>query len=94
MSKKDDAFLLASSAFEALLTKYGVRVDYFTLWAKQRIVNYGDPIYQQWTNWAKFKDLKVWLYDAFKFDTNHIPATIWYIVSEKWDEWILANLKK
>lgn len=94
MSKENDAFLLASSAFEALLTKYGVRVDYFALWAKRHIFNYGDPIYQQWTNWAKSKDPEIWLYAAFLFDKDHIPENIWHIIAEKWNEWILANLKK
>ena len=89
---KDFDVLVA--AFEALLSRNGVRVDYYAMWARFRTLSYGDTIEQQWRTWAGNYDPSEWLFRAFMYDITNIPSCVWSDIESQWYGWISDSLNK
>lgn len=94
MRNEAQDFKTIVAAFEAILSRNGVYLDYFANWSKRKELNYGDTIYAQWLNWARPRDPERWITAAFLFDQQNLPVSVWYRVNGKWEEWLKMNLKK
>lgn len=90
-SEKHD---VAVAAFDALLSRQGVRIDYYARWANNHTLNYGDTIEQQWRDWASKHNPISWLPKAFVYHFGHIPCNVWIDTEIKWLDWISDNLNK
>ena len=94
MKLQSEKHAVAVAAFEALLSRNGVRVDYYAMWARYRTLCYGDCIEQQWRKWAGNYNPSEWLFRAFVYDITHIPSCVWSDIESQWYRWISDNLKK
>lgn len=93
MTKKEK-FNVAEATFAAMLSKNGLYIDYFTLWARTKGLNYGDTLLVQWRTWAKCRDFDHWLIASFLFDKWHIPARVWHDLNYQWNTWLEQNFNK
>ena len=82
------------AAFDALLSRNALLIDYYAMWAKRRKLNYGDTIRQQFYVWAGCVKPDKWVLSAFDFSKSHIPHQVWYMISNKWIDWLKQNLNK
>lgn len=87
-------FDVLTSAFDAILSRNGVRIDYFFNWAEKKYLIAGRPIYQQWMSWAKSREPMSWILGAFLFDESHVSYIIWQNVANQWLEYLKPNLNK
>lgn len=51
MRNEAQDFKTIVAAFEAILSRNNVHLDYFANWSKAKELNYGDSMYAQWLNW-------------------------------------------
>lgn len=82
------------AAFDAMLSRNGIRLDYYATWAERHPVTYGSTLYQDWLRWAKLGSPKCWLLGAFDFFSTNIPNKVWINLSSQWLNYLKANLKK
>lgn len=94
MTVEKISFDVLTAAFDAILSRNGVRLDYFFNWAQKKHLVSNRPIYQQWMNWAKSMEPLSWLIGAFLFDESNISYLIWQDVANQWLEYLKINLNK
>lgn len=91
MSSEEVTTEVIIAAFEALLARNDLLVDYYSEWAQVHILNYGDTIRQNWIEWTSNTKVEKWMISAFDFSESHIPANKWYSMDYKWLRWCLEN---
>lgn len=94
MCKGEQEFKTIVAAFEAILSRNGLYIDYFASWGKRKELRYGDTLYSQWLEWARPREPKKWIIAAFLFDAQNIPEMVWYDIDGRWNVWLEYNFKK
>lgn len=90
--KQKEEFEVAVAAFQGLLSRNGVYLDYLSAWHRSHRCNYGDTIRQCWIKWIDKRSPYDWLSSAFLWDAYNIPHQVWRDINRKWTEWISQNL--
>ena len=88
------SFDVLTAAFDAMLSRNDIRLDYYAIWAKKHPVMYGSTLYKEWQRWAKLNAPNDWTSRAFNFFDTNIPARVWVSMHEQWIAYLKENLKK
>lgn len=89
---KEEKFDVSVSALEAMLTKRGIYLDYFSAWKISHGCDYGKTIRESWVYWLRHREPKFWISSAFKWSVYNIPGFVWKNTNDDWQEWISANI--
>ena len=82
------------AAFEAIIYEGDLWMDYFHYFRDAHLNGCYDEVFTAWKSWAKSRPPKMWLCQAFIWESTDIVYTKWNSLDNKWLEWLSANLNK